>query len=84
MYIGFWFFILFYFFRIHGFATMLGLLYFVFFSLDWVCNLLFRIDVGLFFFSGLALLQFFFFFFCLKVEQIKKKKKLFEGVPNFF
>ena len=45
-----------------------------FFSLDWVCNLLFRIDVGLFFLGRLALLQiflgFFFFFFCLKVEQI--------------
>ena len=39
-----------------------------FFSLDWVCNLLFRIDVGPFFPGGLALLQF--FFFCLKVEQI--------------
>ena len=53
---------------------MLGLLYLVF-SLDWVCNLLFRIDVGLFFLGRLALLQifwafFFFFFFCLKVEQI--------------
>ena len=41
-----------------------------FFSLDWVCNLLFRIDVGLFFLGRLALLQIFLGFFCLKVEQI--------------
>ena len=33
----------------------------LFFSLDWVCNLLFRIDVGLFFLGRLALLPFFFF-----------------------
>ena len=65
---------MFFFLRIRRFATMLGLLYlgFFFFPLDWVCNLLFRIDVGLFFLGRLALLQIFlgFFFFCLKVEQI--------------
>ena len=61
---------------------------YLFFSLDWVYNLLFRIDVGLFFLGRLALLQIFwvFFFFGLKLEQ----KNffifyfLFEGVPNFF
>ena len=40
-----------------------------FLSLDWVCNLLFRIDVGLFFLGRLALLQIFwafFFFFLLE------------------
>ena len=35
----------------------------LFFSLDWVCNLLFRIDVGLFFLGRLALLQIFWAFF---------------------
>ena len=50
------FFFFFFFFRIHGFATicnLLGLLY----------HLLFRIDVRLFFPSGLALLPFLFLFF---------------------
>ena len=58
-----------------------------FFSLDWVCNLLFRIDVGLFFLGRLALLQIFwdfFLFFCLKVEQIIFLLFFSEGVPNFF
>ena len=59
-------FFFFFFWRIRGFATvcnLLGLLYlFFFFKLGLLYHMLFRIDVGLFFLSGLALLQFFFFF----------------------
>ena len=41
----------------------MGLLYLIFFSLDWVYILLFRIDVGLFIFlGGFALLQFIYLF----------------------
>ena len=64
------------------------ILWFFFFFLDWVCNLLFRIDVGLFIPGGLALL-YYYFFFGLKVEQIiffflRVFLILVEGVPNFF
>ena len=62
----FFFFFFFFFLRTCGFATicnLLGLLYLIFFfRLGLLYRLLFRIDVGLFFPGGLALLQFFFSF----------------------
>ena len=62
-----------------GFATL-------FFPLDWVCNLLFRVDVGLFFFFFFLLDFSSNIFFGLKVEQINFWVFLIlvEGVPNFF
>ena len=50
----------------------------------WACRGLVTCSVTIFFFQILVQFFFlgFFFFFCWKEEQIKKKK-LFEGVPNF-
>ena len=99
--IGFWF-VFFFFLRIHGFALQsvgfffrlgfslrLGLLFHLFFRID--VGLLFRNDVGFFFFffPGLVLLQFIYLFsyFSSQFLAIKNLRVFLifsEGVPNFF